>query len=133
MTRTGVEYTVGSALLALLVVGGGLLMGGTDVARGVIWGASVAWVVQVAVFWGLFVWALPSQRGLAHGLGAMIRFAAVAAMAFLGLAAWDLAPLPTLFSMVACLFGATLLEPLFLSRHDRAGAPATPATMRTQS
>ena len=133
MSRIGAEYTLASAMAALLVLGAGVALAGPEGSSGVIAGTVSALLVQVAVFWALFVVLLPRQRGLAHGLGAMIRFAAVAVMAFWGLAGWGLAPVPTLFSMVACLFVTTLLEPLFLRRQDAVvmshGAPA----MRAQS
>lgn len=129
MSRMGVTYTVAAAAVAAGVAGIGTLMGGGE---GAVWGAVAGFLVQVGVFWSFFVWSFKEQRGLAHGLGAMVRFFAVGMMALVGLTLTDLPPAPTLFSMVACLFGATLLEPLFLSRYDSAGKAGL-ARIRTQS
>ena len=49
------------------------------------------------------------------GLGVLLRFAAVAMWAFLGVTALGLAPSPALLSLVIFFFVSTLIEPLFLN------------------
>jgi hypothetical protein len=49
------------------------------------------------------------------GLGVLLRFAAVAMWAFLGINALGLAPAPALLSLVIFFFVSTLIEPLFLN------------------
>jgi hypothetical protein len=49
------------------------------------------------------------------GLGVLLRFAAVAMWAFLGVKALGLAPAPALLSLVIFFFVSTLIEPLFLN------------------
>ena len=49
------------------------------------------------------------------GLGVLLRFAAVAMWAFLGVKALGLAPTPALLSLVIFFFVSTLIEPLFLN------------------
>jgi uncharacterized membrane protein len=49
------------------------------------------------------------------GLGVLLRFAAVAMWAFLGVKALGLAPSPALLSLVIFFFVSTLIEPLFLN------------------
>ncbi|MEX2582080.1 MAG: hypothetical protein WD766_02330 [Gemmatimonadota bacterium] len=131
MSAAGVRYTAGTVLVAIAVVIGGVFLAGGDAMRGVLWGTAVAVMLQVAIFWTLFVWALPTQRGLAYGIGVLVRFMAVALMAFGGVSAMGLPLAPTLFSMVGCLFGSTLLEALFIQRQDSVETGAGAATIRT--
>jgi hypothetical protein len=49
------------------------------------------------------------------GLGVVLRFAVVAAWAFLGIKALGLAPVPALLSLVIFFFVSTVIEPIFLN------------------
>ena len=110
--RVGVWYTAVAVLMAGLV---GVVGSGTTGDGSGVWaGALIGLVVQVVGFWLLFVWLLPRKRGLAHGLGMLLRFAAVAAVALLWLPDAGLAAAPTLFSLVGVLFLTTVAEPVVL-------------------
>lgn len=114
MKEEGLRYTAGSVAAGALValVGGALLSG---VSREAVWmGAGIGTVLQVAAFWFLFVWALPGQRLLAHGLGMLGRFLMVGLLAFVGVPLLRAPAAPLLFSCVAVLFATTLLEPVIL-------------------
>lgn len=132
MNGAATKFTVGTIAIGVLVALTGALASGGDAARGVVWGAAAGAVVQIVIFWGLFVWAFPGQSGLAHGLGIFVRFVAVGGMAFVGAEAVGLPAAPTLFSMVACLFGSTLLEALILRRQMLSGSGSGAMTIRTQ-
>ena len=84
MKEAGIRYTAGTVVAGALVAlaGGALLSGGS---REAVWmGAGIGAALQVAAFWFLFVWALPGQRLLAHGLGMLGRFLMVGLLAFVG-------------------------------------------------
>lgn len=121
-------YSLGMVVAGLMVWTAGIAMTGEFV--GVSAGVLVALGLQLAIFWGLFVFALPQQAILAHGLGILMRLFAVGVFALMGVSAAGLPPAPTLFSMVACLFVTTLLEPVYLRSRgmggtSMAGAAAT--------
>lgn len=111
--RSGVRYTVATAAVALLVAlaGAALTTGGERV--GVWIGVAVGFAVQVGGFWLLFVGLFPSRPGVAHGVGVLGRFLVVAMVALMWVPLLGVAAAPTLFALVAVLFGSTLLEPLF--------------------
>ena len=76
-----------------------------------------AWLavsVQVATF---AIARLVARQNIVAGwgLGVLLRFAAVAMWAFLGVKALELAPAPALLSLVIFFFVSTLIEPLFLN------------------
>lgn len=133
MSRIGTEYTLGAAVVAGVVAASGGLMVGESGWAAVGWGSVIAFVVQVAVFWVLFVWLLPTRWGLAHGMGALVRLGAVVWMALVWVPASGYAPAPTLFSFVACLFGSTLIEPVILKRQHAAPPDDGMAALRTES
>lgn len=118
--REGWRYTAAAGAILLLVGGGGVLFTAGAPRSGVLAGAAIAVVVQVAAFWLLFVWLLPHRIGLAHGLGMLVRFAAVGLVALAWLPRANLPLGPTLFSLVGVLFLTTLVEPLVA----KAGPPA---------
>ena len=133
MIRMGAEYTVAAGLVALLVLLAGCgIAGASDGAAirfGVLWG----FAVQTGIFWALFVWSLRGRWAVAHGVGALIRFAAVAGMAVVAVPVAGYAAAPVLFSFVACLFGCTLLEPIFLKRQQSTDLSGGMAMIRTES
>jgi hypothetical protein len=123
-------YTMGTVAIGILVVLVGTLAMGTESLRDIAGGTAVAVALQVAIFWTLFVWALPDRQGIAYSIGVVVRLVTVALMAFIGVSVLGLSAAPTLLSMVACLFGSTLLEALFLQRRDVARAGPGAVTMR---
>jgi hypothetical protein len=131
MIRSGVGYT-GATMLAgaaVAAVGAALLDGAAD--RAVAVGAVAGVLIQVTIFWALFVFALRSHRALAHGAGALIRLVSLGLFAFLVVPAAGVAPAPALFSLVACLFLSTLLEVPFI--RQSAGGTVPPARIGAQS
>ncbi|MQA89921.1 MAG: hypothetical protein GEU90_06775 [Gemmatimonas sp.] len=131
MIRLGMEYTIGVVAVGLLVTMVGGLWVGRGGIVGVAWGASTAVALQAALFWLLFLRVRLERRGLAYGAGILVRFMAVILMAFFGVAAVGASAAPTLFSMVACLFGSTLLEALFIQRREMGKAGTGAVTIRT--
>ena len=119
MRRMGLSYTVATVLIGVAITALGLAVADGDAAAGVAFGAAAGVVVQVGIFWALFIQALPDRPGIAHAIGVGVRMAAVAGMAFLGVAAAGVPPAPTLFSMVGCLFASTLLEAQYIRRSNR--------------
>lgn len=122
MSRMAVGYTAATIITGIVVGLIGMATVGSTAAMGVVLGAAVGVVVQVLIFWGLFVFALPNRMLLAHGLGMMVRFATVVAVALMGVSAAGVSAAPTLFSLVACLFASTLLEAVFIRGRSPAGA-----------
>jgi hypothetical protein len=118
------RYTAGASVIGATVALLGWRIAGDRSLIEVMGGSGVAVVVQVAIFWTLFVWAFPDRQGLAYGLGVAVRLGAVATMAFLGVARLGLEAAPTLLSMVTCLFASTVLEAFFLQRRPVAGVGA---------
>lgn len=127
---SGVRYSLATVVVGAVVVVAGIWIAGAGSGVDVVLGAAVAVAVQVGIYWTLFVWALPHQQGTAYALGVLVRLVSVAAMAFVGLGSLGLAPAPTLLSMVACLFGSTVLEALFLQRRRSRVLPTGAVTMR---
>lgn len=133
--RAGAWYTLGAVAVALLLA----LVAGTMVGEagrtGVVAGAAVGLVVQVAGFWLLSVWALPDRPVLAHGLGMLSRFLTVAIVALLWLPASGLPAAPTLLSLVGVFFLTMLLEPMALKAGDsrRAAAAGAGELMKTST
>ena len=112
--RSGIWYTTAAALVTLGVAAcSAILLEGAG--RAGAWsGTAIAFAVQVLGFWLLFVWMLPERHGLAHGLGAMMRLAAVALAALWLVPAIRLPAAPTLLTLVTVLFLTTLSEPIIL-------------------
>lgn len=77
-------------------------------------GAGLAFLVQVATFWVLFVWIFPHRKMLAHGLGVLGRFVVFGGVALVAVPWLGLTPGPTLFALVTVFFVSTVFEPLFL-------------------
>lgn len=121
--RAGTWYTLAS-LAALALVGAvGSSMVESVAARGAVWSGGVAGaVVQVATFWLLFVWWMPHRHALAHGLGMLVRFAAVAGAALVWVPVAGLDAGPALLALVGTLSLTTLVEPVIL----RLSATRTP-------
>ena len=114
MTRQAVRYTLCATLVALVagtVVG---LVAGSAGLRGVLAGAGLGWLVQVASFWVFSVWLFPGRAWMGYGLGLLVRFAIFALAAFLVVPRAALPFGPTLFSLVAVFWLTTMLEPAFL-------------------
>ena len=111
-----VRFGTAAAGLTLLVGAvGGLLV--RPEAREAVWaGAAIALVIQVVLFVGLFVLAFAEKPLLAHGLGILGRFTALAVLAFVGAPLVGLPVAPLLFSAVSVLFLTTLMEPLIVFR-----------------
>lgn len=118
MSRIGLGYTVGTAAAGAVVAAVGILAVGMAAAKAVLFGVGVGVVVQVGLFWGLFVFAMPDKPAIAHLLGMLIRFMTVALAALIGVAIAEVSPAPALFSLVACLFVSTLLEAYFVKRQS---------------
>jgi hypothetical protein len=98
-----------------LVVGaiGGLIA--TPANRAAVWlGSGIGFVVQLVMFGVLFGVAFRSHPLLAHGLGMIGRFLAIAAVAFLWVPWAGVPAAPLLFSLVTVFFLTTLVEPLLL-------------------
>ena len=112
--RAGVWYTLVAVVVTLLTAVGGAAMVGEAGGDGVRWGAGVGFIAQVGKFWLLFVLLFPGRRALEHGLGMLVRFGLVAAVAFVGLPLLGWSPAPTLLSLVTVLFVTTLAEPVVL-------------------
>ena len=107
-------------MVALLFAGAVGALGSRWVAGdgevGVWMGAGVGAAVQVVGFWVLFVWIYPARQALAHGLGMLVRFAALGIVALVWLPRAGLPAAPTLFSLATVLFLTTLAEPVILQR-----------------
>lgn len=133
MSRMGAEYTLAAAVVALVVWMAAAGITGPMGESAVRLGAGAGFAVQVVIFWALFVWSLQGRWGIAHGIGAIVRFAAVAVMALAVVPSTGYPAAPVLFSFVACLFGCTLLEPIFLKRQQSAERSSGAAMIRTES
>lgn len=125
--KAALRYTAACVAVAALVGGAGAALGG---GAGVWAGVGIALGAQLLAFWTLWVWALPEHPMLAHGLGVLVRFAAVGAVAVVLLSLPGLAAAPVLFSMVGVLFLTTLLELLVLPTAN-SGAPRGGAVSST--
>ncbi len=116
--REAVHYSLGTVVVGAVVFAMGSWIAGRGAVADVAGGTIVAAALQIAVYWAFFVVALPGRAGVAHLLGMLVRVVAVMVMALWGVGALGLAPEPALLSMVACLFGSTLLEAVFLQRRS---------------
>ncbi len=83
-------------------------------ARAVTISAWVAAAVQLITF-AVAKLVARQQVMAGWGLGVVLRFAVVAAWAFLGIKALGLAPVPALLSLVIFFFVSTVIEPIFLN------------------
>lgn len=112
--RSGIWYTTAAALVTLVVVACcAMLLEGAG--RAGAWsGALIAFAVQVLGFWLLFVWMLPEQQGLAHGVGMLLRLLLLTVLALWVTPALGLPLAPTLLALVTVLFLTTLSEPMIL-------------------
>lgn len=87
---------------------------GDEAARAIQASAWLAVAVQLFTF--AFARLVARQQVIAAwGLGVLLRFAAVAFWAFLGIKALGLLAGPALLSLVVFFFVSTLVEPLFLN------------------
>ena len=114
MTTQALRYTVLSLLVAALVAAAGAWLAGPAALSGVLAGAAIGVVVQVAVFWVFLVWLFPGQGWNGYGMGLLVRFAVFALAAFVLVPAAGLPLGATLFSLVAVFWLTTLMEPAFL-------------------
>ena len=113
MTRQGLRYTAIALVLAALVAAGGVLMA-PAYRDGVLAGAGMGLVVQVAVFWAFFVWLYPDRAWSGYGLGLLVRLVVFGVAAFVVVPAAGLPFAATLFSLVIVFWLTTMMEPLFL-------------------
>lgn len=113
MTRLGLRYSAIAFALAALVAVAGALMA-PAYRDGVLAGAGMALLVQVAVFWAFFVWLYPGRAWHGYGLGLLVRLAMFALAAFVIVPAAGLPLAATLFSLVGVFWLTTIMEPLFL-------------------
>ncbi|HEY0035830.1 MAG TPA: hypothetical protein VGB66_04035 [Longimicrobium sp.] len=113
MTRLGLRYSAIAFALAALVAVAGVLMA-PAYRDGVLAGAGMALLVQVAVFWAFFVWLYPGRAWHGYGLGLLVRLAMFALAAFVIIPAAGLPLAATLFSLVGVFWLTTIMEPLFL-------------------
>lgn len=114
MIRKALGYSLGSALAAVVVGLAGVSIVGLGGAAAVALGAGIGLLVQVLLFWVLFVWAFPTRLMLAYGLGVAGRFVVVGWVALVWAPRSGMSAATILFSLVAVLFLSTLLEPVFL-------------------
>jgi len=112
--------SIGLFMIAQLVLVFGLMVvmqrfvwPGDEAARAVQASAWLAVVVQLFTF-AIARLVARQQVIAAWGLGVLMRFAAVAFWAFLGIKALGLLASPALLSLVVFFFVSTLVEPLFL-------------------
>src|SRR5690554_286920 len=105
----------------VLAAGLSLMVGVAGVAlsepgsAGAVWsGVGVGFVIQWALFRGLFIGLLSEKQLLAHGLGMFCRLAVVAMAALLWVPLVGMPAAPFLLSLVTVFFLTTLLEPLFM-------------------
>lgn len=111
--KRGMIYTAAALAAAAVIalIGLGLAPQYRD---GVLAGAGIAAVVQVAVFWIFFVWLFPDRGWHGYGLGFLVRLAVFAVAAFVVVPRLGLPFAATLFSLVGVFWLTTMLEPVFL-------------------
>lgn len=118
--KRGAWYTAAAAVAAVVVgMIGRAVTTGEPARSGVQAGVAIGVAVQVAGFWLLSVWALPTRPVLAHGAGMLTRLVVVGGVALLWLPRSDLPAAPTLLSLVGVFFLTMLVEPVAL----KIGAP----------
>jgi hypothetical protein len=110
-----VRYSAVALALAALVAAVGLAFGGPSHRDGVLAGAALGMLVQVAAFWAFAVWLFPGRAWHGYGMGMLARLAAFGAAAFLVVPLAGLPFAATLFSLVGVFWLTTLVEPLFLN------------------
>ena len=116
IVRAVLLFTVaqGALIVALAFVLTRFVWTEAEAVRAVSISAWVAVCVQVVTF--VIARLVAQQQVMAGwGLGVVLRFAAVAVWAFLGIKALGLAPVPALLSLVIFFFVSTVLEPIFLN------------------
>jgi hypothetical protein len=114
VTSQAVRYTAVSLLIAAVIAGIGVVLGGGAYRSGVLAGAALGFITQVAVFWIFVVWLFPGRGWHAYGLGLLVRLAVFALAAFVLVPVAGLPLGATLFSLVGVFWISTLIEPLFL-------------------
>jgi hypothetical protein len=107
------RYLIAVVAISALVLGTGLAVAGPAGRPGVVYGVGIAFAFQVVVFWLLAGVLFPTRRMLVYGLGMVGRFLLVALVAVAVVPALAMPAISTLFSLLAVLFLATLLEPAF--------------------
>lgn len=107
------RYLIAVVAVSALVLAAGLLLAGPAGRSGVVHGVGIAFAFQVIVSWLLAALLFPRRRMLVYGLGLVGRFLLVALVAFAVVPALAVPAISTLFSLLAVLFLATLLEPVF--------------------
>ena len=113
--KQGIRYTAAALAATALVV----LVGLSAAPRfrdGVLAGALVAVLVQVAVFWIFFVWLYPGRGWHGYGLGLLVRLAVFALAAFVMVPQAGLPMAATLFSLAGVFWLTTMMEPVFLNK-----------------
>jgi hypothetical protein len=111
--KRGLVYTAAALAVAAVIALIGLGMA-PQYRQGVLAGAGMGAVVQVAVFWLFFVWLYPDRGWHGYGLGLLVRLAVFAVAAFVVVPQAGLPLAATLFSLVGVFWLTTLLEPVFL-------------------
>lgn len=111
--KQGLRYTAAALAVAAVIVMIGLSMAPQH-RDGVLAGAGIAAVVQVAVFWLFFVWLYPDRAWNGYGLGLLVRLAVFSVAAFVVVPQAGLPLAATLFSLVGVFWLTTVLEPVFL-------------------
>lgn len=111
--KRGLTYTAAALAVALVValIGLGLAPQYSD---GVLAGAGMGALVQVAVFWLFFVWLYPDRGWHGYGLGLLVRLFVFSVAAFIVVPRAGLPMAATLFSLVGVFWLTTMLEPVFL-------------------
>lgn len=100
--------------------------------RAIAVGASFGLLLQLGLFFLLFVWLFPAQRALAYGTSMVARFGAVAAAALLVVPVARVPAAATLFCLVAVLFGTTLVEAVLFRISTPAAPPVGAVTLATE-
>ena len=114
MSSQGIRYTAVTFAIAALVAAVGLAAAGGAHPDGVMAGAGIGALVQVAAFWVFAVWLSPDRAWHGYGLGLLARLAAFGAVAFLVIPGAGLPFAATLFSLVGVFWLSTMVEPVFL-------------------
>lgn len=114
MKEQGSRFSLVAAALAAAVGLIGALWASPASRPGVLFGAAVAFALQVAVFWTVAVWLFPGKGMLAYGLGLLARMLVFGVVALLVVPAAGFALAPTLFTLAGVFWVTTLVEPLYL-------------------
>lgn len=111
--KRGLTYTAAALAVALVIALIGLGLA-PQYQAGVLAGAGMGAVVQVAVFWLFFVWLYPDRGWHGYGLGLLVRLFVFSVAAFIVVPRAGLPMAATLFSLVGVFWLTTMLEPVFL-------------------